>query len=93
MRNMTDGGGYAPPDYCISKDGYDNLYGYVMREYILNQVVAATSGNVSGIKFAVKTPDIEKQSTDGVVATSETEQNVSIPNTAINTYLPCRIRG
>ena len=93
MRNVIDGGGYAPPDYCITKDGYDNLYGYVMREYILNQVVAATSGNVSGIKFAVKTPDIEKQSTDGVVAISETEQNVDIPNTAINTYLPCRIRG
>ena len=93
MRNVIDGGGYAPPDYCISKDGYDNLYGYVMREYILNQVVAATSGNVGGIKFAVKTPDIEKQSTDGVIATSETEQNISIPNTAVDTYLPCRIRG
>ena len=91
--NSTIGGGYQPPDYCIAKDGYDNLYGYVMREYILNQVVNATSGNVSGIKFAVKTPDIEKQSTDGVIATSETEQNISIPNTAINTYLPCRIRG
>ena len=93
MGGMTDAGGYAPPDYCIAKDGYDNLYGYVMSEYILNQVVNATSGKVSGVKFAVKTPDIEKQSTDGVIATSETEQNISIPNTAISTFLPCRIRG
>lgn len=84
------GDSIKPSDYCIAKDGLDNLYGYVMEEFILNQVVAATVGKVSAVKFAVKTPEIEKQSTDAVTATSENEQNISIPNTAINTYLPCR---
>ena len=81
----------TPTDYCIAKDGLDNLYGYVMRETIANP--NATVGKVQAVKFAVKTPEIEKQSTDAVTATSENEQNISIPNTAIDTYLPCRLRG
>lgn len=81
-------------NYCIVKDGLDNLYGYVMEEFILNAIYQAASvGRVKAIKFAVKTPEIEKQSTDAVTATSNNEQNISIPNTAINTYLPCRNRG
>lgn len=87
------GDSIKPSDYCISKDGLDNLYGYVMEELILNQVVAATVGKVSAVKFAVKTPEIEKQSTDAVTVASENEQNISIPNNEINTYLPCRNRG
>lgn len=87
------GNSIKPSDYCISKDGLDNLYGYVMEELILNQVVAATVGKVQAVKFAVKTPEIEKQSTNAVTATSENEQNISIPNTAIDTFLPCRLRG
>ena len=93
----TQGGAYIPSDtikpadYCIAKDGLDNLYGYVMRETIANP--NATVGKVSAIKFAVKTPEIEKQSTDAVTATSNNEQNINIPNTAIDTYLPCRNRG
>lgn len=83
-----------PSDYCIAKDGLDNLYGYVMREYILNDFDKnAYMGNVVALKFAIKTPEIEKQSTDAVTVTSENEQNISIPETAISTYLPCLLRG
>ena len=94
MGDIIDPSGtITPMDYCIAKDGLDNLYGYVMEELILNQVVESTVGKVQAVKFAVKTPEIEKQSTDAVTATSENEQNISIPNTAISTYLPCRNRG
>lgn len=92
--DSSGGDSIKPSDYCIAKDGLDNLYGYVMQEYILNDIDKnATRGKVSAIKFAVKTPEIEKQSTDAVTATSNNEQNINIPNTAISTFLPCRNRG
>ena len=91
MSSMTDAGGYQTADYCIKKDGLDNEYGYVMREFILNQVVNATSGKVSAIKFSVKTPDIEEEMTNGLTVESENVENIAIPNTPILLWLPCSV--
>ena len=89
--NSTVGNLTQPADYCIAKDGLDNLYGYVMKEFILNSVVEATVGKVSAIKFAVKTPDIEEEMTNGLTVESENIENIAIPNTSILSWLPCSV--
>lgn len=86
--SMVIGSSVKPDDYCIAKDGYDNLYGYVMNEFIANQIVAATVGKMSPVKFAVKTPDIEKEMTDGLTVEVENELNIAIPNSTIRTFIP-----
>ena len=91
---IPSSGGIQAADYCIAKDGLDNMYGFVIKEFVANDLDPnITTGKCAAVKFAVKTPDIEKEMTDAVTATIENEQNIIIPNTAIRTYLPCRNRG
>lgn len=52
-------------NFCPQQEE-DELYGYVMNEHIPNE--NATQGIISAVKFAVKTPDIEKESTDAQIA-------------------------
>ena len=89
--NLIIVNGNRPKDYCIAKDGLDNLYGYVLRQYILNDFYNATVGKVSAIKFAVKTPDIEEEMTNGLTGESENVENIAIPNTPILSWLPCSV--
>lgn len=91
---IPSSGGIQVADYCIAKDGLDNLYGYVMKETVLNDLDPnIKQGTLQAVKFAVKTPDIEKESTDALELSSDFVQNIAIPNTAVITYLPCRNRG
>lgn len=91
---IPSSGGIQAADYCIQKDGLDNMYGFVIKEFVANDLDPnIKTGKCEAVKFAVKTPDIEKEMTDAVTAAIENEQNISIPNTAISTYLPCRLRG
>lgn len=77
-------------DYCLSKNGYDNQYGYILEEFIANDIYAAASqGVLSPVKFAIKTPDIEKEMTDGLTFKKEIEQDLSIPNTPVFAYRVC----
>lgn len=73
--------------YCIEKNGLDNQYGYILQETMANP--NATIGRVSPVKFAVKTAEIEKKMTDGLTATKEIEQDLSIPNTPVFAYRVC----
>lgn len=83
-------GGNLEKDYCVEKNGYDNQYGYILEEFIANDIYAAASqGVLSPVKFAIKTPDIEKEMTDGLTATKEIEQDLSIPNTPVYAYRVC----
>ena len=85
-------GGYAQPekDYCIVKDGLDGEYGYILQEFIANAVDKnATQGILSPVKFAIKTPDIEKEMTDALIATAVAVQNIAIPNTPITASINC----
>lgn len=83
------GGGNLAKDYCLTKDGYDNLYGYVLEEFIANSINNATEGILSPIKFAIKTPDIEKEMTDALIATEAAVQNIAIPDTPITASINC----
>lgn len=84
------GGGNLEKDYCVEKNGYDNQYGYVLEEFITNDIYAAASqGVLSPVKFAIKTPEIEKEMTDGLTARKEIEQDLSIPNTPVYAYHVC----
>lgn len=87
LPTMSLGGGGLEKDYCVEKNGYDNQYGYILEENIAN--ANATIGRVSPVKFAIKTPDIEKEMTDGLTATKEIEQDLSIPNTPVYAYRVC----
>lgn len=90
LPTMSAGGGSGlAKDYCLTKDGYDNLYGYVLEEFIANTVNNATEGVLSPVKFAIKTPDIEKEMTDAIIATAVAVQNVAIPDTPIAASINC----
>ena len=58
-------------------------YGFIMQETILDSVVAATVGNIQAVAFKVKTPEIEKESTDGVTVETAQSFNIFIPDNAI----------
>jgi len=82
---FSTGGGGLAKDYCLSKDGLDGLYGYIIQENVANLInPAATVGTPAPVKFAIKTPDIEAELTDGLTATAPAiEQNLSIQDTTI----------
>lgn len=83
----TNGGG---KDYCLAKDGYDNEYGYILQEFILDEInTNAKEGILSPVKFAIKTPDIEKEMTDALTATTAAVQNIAIPDTPITASINC----
>ncbi len=87
---MTYGGGGLEKDYCVEKNGYDNQYGYILEEFIANDIYAAASkGVLSPVKFAIKTPDIEKEMTDALTATTAAVQNIAIPDTPITASINC----
>ena len=80
--------GVVTKDYCLSSTGEDNEYGFVLQEFIPNLLYSDNQdGVVTALKFAIKTPDIEQEMTDGLTATAEYEQNVSIPNTVFYAYI------
>lgn len=74
-------------DYCVEKNGLDNLYGYVLQETYPNP--NATRGILSPVKFAIKTPDIEKEMTDALTATTAAVQNIAITDTPIVASINC----
>lgn len=81
-------GGIVAKDYCLSSNGEDNGYGFVLQEFIPNLIYSDNQdGKVTALKFAIKTPDIEKEMTDGLTAKAEYEQNISIPNTVVYAYI------
>ena len=55
----------------------DDDYGYLMEEYL---VPNATVGNVQAVAFKIKTPDIEKELTDGLSVDFSQNSIISIPN-------------
>ena len=79
--------GVIQKDYCLEKNGLDGKYGYILQETIANP--NATIGRLTPVKFAVKTPEIEKEMTDGLTARKEIEQDLSIPNTPVYAYRVC----
>ena len=79
-------------DYCIAKNGEDNLYGYVIQIYIANSIPNPQNNynrKASAIKFAVKTPDIEKESTDSLSVELNNYQNLEIPDNNIYMAMYC----
>ena len=84
---VSDGVIQKTKDYCLEKKGLDGEYGYILQETMANQ--NATIGRLTPVKFAVKTPEIEKEMTDGLTARKEIEQDLSIPNTPVYAYRAC----
>lgn len=77
-----------PISFCENAED-DNSYGYVMNEHIPNIVVPATVGKISAIKVAIKTPDIEKESTDALTAEKIVEYDFAILGNSPVLKLPC----
>lgn len=89
---VSGGGGGKLKDYCVTKNGLDNLYGYVFEEFIANtipNVAQSYSTRMTPVKFAIKTPDIEKEMTNGLTAAVDIEQDLSIPDTPVFAYRIC----
>ena len=67
---------------CL-KNSSDEQYGFIMQELILNDIYASTVGNVQAVAFKAKSPEIEKESTDGLTVETEQSFNILIPDNAI----------
>lgn len=77
-----------PISFCENAED-DNQYGYVMNEYIADAINPATVGAISAVKVAIKTPDIEKASTDALTAEKVVEYDFSILGNSPVLKLPC----
>ena len=77
-----------PISFCENAED-DNSYGYVMNEHMPNIVVPATVGKISAIKVAIRTPDIEKESTDALIAEKMVEYDFAILGNSPVLKLPC----
>lgn len=64
-------------NFCNNKEE-DNKYGYILNEFIVNDIVQATVGRMSAIKLAIRTPEIEKTATDAVEAEKEMKFDLRI---------------
>lgn len=88
-------------DYCDTQQGDDGLYGFVLLNYSTggvyidgtyyqNQGVAGLPyDGIERVKFAIKTPDVEKDSTDKKEVQQALNYNIVIPNTPSEVYYYC----
>ena len=83
--NIT--GGTTNASACQIEQGDDGLYGYVVERTLRNE--NDKQGRFEPVKFAVKTPEIEKESTDAVKAESTVDIDIKIPTSKITYKTRC----
>lgn len=88
-------------DYCETQTGDDGLYGFVLLNYSTGGVyiqgtyyqnkgvIGLPYDGIERVKFAIKTPDVEKESTDKKETTQTINYNIAIPNTYSEVYYYC----
>lgn len=90
-----------PSDYCNTQQGDDGLYGFVLLNYSTGGmyiqgsyyqnkgVIGLPYDGIERVKFAIKTPDVEKESTDKREVEQVLSFNIPIPNTYNEVYYFC----
>ena len=90
-----------PSDYCETQSGDDGLYGFVLLNYSTGGVyvngtyyqnkgvIGLPYDGIERVKFAIKTPDVEKESTDKQEVEQVLSFNIPIPNTYNEVYYFC----
>ena len=86
--DILGGGSSNKAGLCDVDNGDDGLYGYVVQRTLRNE--NDKQGLFNPIKFAIKTPEIEKESTDAVKGKLDIIKEINIPEMFIYTEYICR---